>query len=183
MTLIKHLLIAPRLRQNGAISLLPVCYFRAHMRQIFPPSWPVQLYVWLAPDFLMHDCNKRPTDTPPEQICVHFIVRISSYYYSIALQPNLGLGFFKPPHPDVSIFCRRLSPVSAFQRVLSLHVHCIYLPLELLPSVSPFRAFFSVVSSFVFITWTPPRDQPISYSWLAPFPCISYIFHVFATAI
>ena len=91
----------------------------------FPSSWPAQSYVWLAPDFLMPDCNNRPTDTPPEQICVHFIVRISSSYYSMALQPNLGLGLFKLPHLDVSMFCRRSSPVPAFQRVLSLHVHCI----------------------------------------------------------
>lgn len=91
----------------------------------FPLSWPFQSYGWLAPDFLMPDCNNKPTDTPPEQICVHFMVRISSSYYSMALQPNLGLGFFNPPHPDISIFCRRPTPVPAFQRVLSLSVHCI----------------------------------------------------------
>ena len=45
--------------------------------------------------------------------------------YPMALQPNLDLGRFNPPPPNISILCRP-SPVLAFQHTLSNPVNCFY---------------------------------------------------------
>ena len=91
----------------------------------FSSTWPVQSYVWLAPDFLMPDCNK--------QIHCHSATSNLCSFYS----PDFFLLLFRGAtallgpwlfQSSASSHFYLLPPTfssSAFQRVLSLPVHFI----------------------------------------------------------
>jgi hypothetical protein len=125
MTLIKHFHIAPSLRQDVAIPLLPICSYLAHRGQI---SLRLSQFNLTSNWSLMSKCMTAITDSLTLRqnkfvfiLWSGFLLLIIPWRYS----PTWSLASSNLRIQTSLSFAAHLLQFLKFQRLLSLPVHCI----------------------------------------------------------